>query len=485
MPDETIEQLTNRLSRTLTVSGSTSSEQGLSEVQKNQIMQMIRENMRQSSDPLSDESFDQPVGTVTTGLNEIERVPDLIRSLREFSGTVGEFNSWRKSVDRVLELYEPLKGTGRYYAILHTIRTKITGEADTALESYRTPLNWNSIKKCLMMHYSDKRDIGTLEYQMTVLRQGSRTITEFYQAVYQHLSLILDKVSCLELDENSLKTMTNTYREKALDTFVRGLNGDLPRLLSVREPSSLPQALHICLKLDNMTFRMNYAHGHVPKANMQRDRIGITNSLPGNVRKFYPELAHIGGTMPTRPPLPPRYKPTNSFNPSYNPTYNPNYRNPNMRSNIHQNSDSRPQPNSETQNRPPNRYSQTQYPNQWQNGQKPSVVEPMEVDRSIQTGRVNYMNRIPMNQFPKRPAGTSFQGPVNKMQRNFHIETLPQDHGYFWDDYQVEEGGAEGAANDGTDYNEEYFQQIPENLVIDETREAQPDDVQVVVNFLD
>ena len=105
-----------------------------------------------------------------------------------------------------LVLYETLRGTGRYYAILHVIRTKITGDADTALESCSTPLDWVKVRKCLTMHYSDKRDIGALEYQMTILCQGNKIINDFYQKVYQHLSLILDKVDCHDFDEKMLYT---------------------------------------------------------------------------------------------------------------------------------------------------------------------------------------------------------------------------------------------------------------------------------------
>lgn len=152
----------------------------------------------------NDEDSDQPVGAMSSNMSEIEKIPDIVKSIRDFSGTPGEFNPWRKSVDRVLDLYEAQKNTGRYYAILHTIRNKIVGEADTALEAYRTPMHWTKIKKYLMMHYSDKRDIGTLEYQLTCLCQGNKSINDFYQEVYQHLSLILYKIACLDLEESSI-----------------------------------------------------------------------------------------------------------------------------------------------------------------------------------------------------------------------------------------------------------------------------------------
>lgn len=482
MPD-TIEQLTERLNRTLTMTPPTGATAGLTAPQREQIALMIRDALRTPSDHLADEGADHPIGTVTTRLEELDKVPDIVRSLREFSGKPGEFNSWRKSVDRVLNLYDSVRNTGRYYAILHTIRTKIVGDADTALESYRTPLDWPRIKKCLAMHYSDKRDIGTLEYQMMVLCQGNRTITEFYQSVYQHLSLLLDKVSCLELEENSLHAMTNTYREKALDTFVRGLNGDLPKLLSVREPTSLPQALHICLKLDNMNFRRNYAHGQSVKNNVQRDRTGAPNFTNG---RFYPELAYVGGTPPIRPPIPPRYNIVSNYNrnqnfqPNFNPNYNrgPNYgHNPNFQSNVNPTYGHNPNYNHNL-NSPGNFRPNSGF----QNNPHGNRVEPMDVDKSIQTRQVDYMNRPSNNPPLKRPTTASFQVPINKLQRNFHIETDYMPEGIY-----PSEGGQIDYCPESMEpgYTQEYIQQIPEEIAQLGGQEEEPDEVELAVNFLE
>lgn len=324
-------------------------------------------------------------------LTEMDRVPDVVKCLREFSGQPGEFSSWKKSVDRILGAYEHLKGTPKYYGILNVIRNKITGYADIALESYNTPLNWAKISKCLMLHYADKRDLGTLEYQMTTLVQGNRSIPEFYQAVYQHLSLILNKLSCMDISNDSLSNLTQVYRDKALDTFVRGLRGDLPKLLSIREPIDLPQALHLCLKLENVDFRVQYAHN---QGNMRRTLLTgpppvpprrnftqttQTKPTPAPRRQFYPE--------PINEPL--RFS---NFNP---PTH--------------------PQNSTQISNQPPPRPMQKPLP-------KP---EPMEVDQSIRTRSVNYQNRQAFNQFDRKriPNTNSQQAHVpQKYQRIFNTE---------------------------------------------------------------
>ena len=84
-----------------------------------------------------------------------------------------------------------------------------------------------------MMYYSDKRDIRTLEYKIDDYFMNMLFINDLYQKVHQHLFSILYKVDCLDFDEKTLLVMTNTYWEKALDTFIKGLNRDIS-LLSIK-----------------------------------------------------------------------------------------------------------------------------------------------------------------------------------------------------------------------------------------------------------
>lgn len=93
----------------------------------------------------------------------------------------------------------------------------------------------------MTLHYANKGDLGTLQYQMTSIIQGEKSIQTFYQKDYTHLSLIRNKIRCMGIGRKSATLLTQTYRDKALDTFVRGLSGDLPRLLAIREPADLPQ----------------------------------------------------------------------------------------------------------------------------------------------------------------------------------------------------------------------------------------------------
>lgn len=64
----------------------------------------------------------------------MDRVPDLVKNLKDFSRRPGEFSLWKKAVDRIIRIYELKKGTPKLYSILSVIRNKITRQADIALE---------------------------------------------------------------------------------------------------------------------------------------------------------------------------------------------------------------------------------------------------------------------------------------------------------------------------------------------------------------
>lgn len=358
----------------------------------------------------ADEIVDQ---TDTSGM---DKIPDIVKSIKDFSGEHGQFSSWKKSVDRILIVYEDIKGSSKYYGILNTIRNKIIGEADIILESYNTPLNWGSISKCLSAHYADKRDLGTLEYQMTILIQKNESIDEFYHKVYQHLSLILNKLGSMDLGNEALSVMTTSYRNKALDTFVRGLKGDLPRLLSIKEPENLPQALYLCQKLKNVDYRIQHSHGNIgfqkppqlPPKRIQTHQ----NNYSNNQNNFFPELAHNPGNV-SKPNF------TN-----FKTKANPNYQNPNQ--NYQQN------PNFRV-NKP----------------------EPMEVDNSIRTNRVNYQNR-PINN--KRPL--SAQTNPNKNQKLFNIEDQIEEIQNEEINEEIEDELLEEVNEDDANDNENYFLEL-------------------------
>lgn len=84
----------------------------------------------------------------------------------------------------------------------------------------------------------------------------------------------------------SMNIITQSYCDKAFDTFVRGLKGDLPGLLSIRDPADLPQAPHSIMR--------KACHSIPPLVPLRRSIQSFIkpSTIPASRRAFYPVLLH-------------------------------------------------------------------------------------------------------------------------------------------------------------------------------------------------
>lgn len=318
-------------------------------------------------------------------LREIAKLPDPVKEIQVFEGNPTQYVSWVHNIETVLKDYEIVRGKPLYRAILQHIRQKIRGKADAALVSYNIfDGEWEEIKRVLSLHYADKRDIRTLEHQLNSLKQGSSRVDDFYATVNHQFSLIINKIRCEAYSCETADALVGTYRDRALDVFVRGLSGDLSRLLIIQKPKTLPEAYSACLEMQNLNFRNSSVHIQASNMisapvhyNFNSDKVP---SPSGNNFDKYPNtMSRYGQQQLTRFP-----NNRSSHGQQRNSSWVPSFRS--------------------RQSHPPPRPT----------GPKPPVK--MELG-SVQTGNVNYMNR-PNNPF-KREASDSHNYPL-KQQRLHH-----------------------------------------------------------------
>lgn len=112
-----------------------------------------------------------------------------------------------QNVENILKDNETIPNKPLYRAVRQHIRQKVREPADVTLISYNIfNESLEAIKKYLSLHYADKRDIRTLEYQLTLMNQGNRSIDEFYAKVNQQFSTIVNKIKS---ENHSKKTLGN------------------------------------------------------------------------------------------------------------------------------------------------------------------------------------------------------------------------------------------------------------------------------------
>lgn len=274
------------------------------------------------------------------------------------------------------------------------------------------------IKKTLSTYYGEKRDLETLDYQLMSSKQGGESLEKYFDKVNRTLSLIANFICTNERFSHpeAAKAMIYTYNRKAIDAFIRGLDGDIGRFLKNYEPESLAHAYSYCISFQNIEFRKSINNLKIPEA-QTRPR----NSIPS----LPPKPSHLP-RIPMRPP-------PNFYNPPVLYQSRPPFNIPQQR--HFQNYPPYPPP-------PPQHQRQQFRPTPPVLQRNPyKAPDPIDTDVSMRTANVNYANR----------PNSSNQKPPLKRPRLFHAGTYQQPD-------------TEDPVSERTDYvqsdDEEYY---PEN----------------------
>lgn len=270
------------------------------------------------------------------------RIPDTIKQLPTYSGDKKQLTTWIDLVQSTLELYRELVNTPIYPIWLRQIRQKITEKANDVLVNNHTPLQWNAMRDALIDHFGDRRDLSTLTQKIPYLKQGSQTIDSFY---HECAGLASDINANLTLDPQNNGHVPAIMRVIGImmrDSFIDGLHEPYSSYTRNARPASLLEA-------------RQYAVDQFAAGLRKREKFGTTRSTPQPKPPMRNANSYTSAMY-----RPPNYSTQNIYS---KPAFQPNHFKPPV-SNPPK-VPLRPQP-------------------------KPT---PMDVDRSIRSNQVNYVNR--------------------------------------------------------------------------------------------
>lgn len=331
--------------------------------------------MQQQEEPL-------PPLPVMSAQEFLERgkIPDCVKDINSFDGKQQELATFIADVQLVIDDYREEGATERQMQILQrAIRRRIQGHAADILAQHNVMYDWEEIKETLLFEYRDKRDILTLDYELFAIKRGPQEpLLTFQNRIQELLTTCISQVNTdpeLCADAHS---HIRQYRRRARDAFIRGVESKMGLWVLSNKPQSVREAYNLCLDYCNFTARDQGAN---------------------ELRLMRANAQHIA------PPPPPRKFNTNPFL-NHHPKQNP-FTNPPIQK-INQN----------LVYKPTNPFQQ--YPSNSQNfGNQPPrrlpPPEPMDVDPSLRTRQVDYVNRPPF----KRPLN-SFQGANPPFKRQAH-----------------------------------------------------------------
>lgn len=69
--------------------------------------------------------------------------------------------------------------------------------------------------------------------------QANSSIDEFYATINYQLSLLINKLKTEDCSQDTVTALTENYRNRALDVFVRGLNGNLSKMSIIQKETCI------------------------------------------------------------------------------------------------------------------------------------------------------------------------------------------------------------------------------------------------------
>lgn len=213
------------------------------------------------------------INTTPTEYVDIQTViddPDKIqldpyKCIPEFSGNKNQYRSWREQVLRRMRMISQYKTHSRYEAALGIIRAKITGAASDILINNNTAYNIEAIIDRLDFSYADQRPLYVVEAELTAIKQGNKSLQDYYDCINQALNTVITKIVMTYKKEDEQKSLITEMQLKGIRTFIMGLNSSMMRsTLYGHAPKTLAKAYAIA-----QTVYYDSQHLHLEKIREQ------------------------------------------------------------------------------------------------------------------------------------------------------------------------------------------------------------------------
>lgn len=181
------------------------------------------------------------------------QTPDIIKNLPEFFGSSKDVHSFVKTVNPIAALLAQTPAATQPFWLL-AIRNKIKGEASDRLRLHGEPETWDEIKNCLLLHFSDHRDLRTLYNQLNNLRQFG-TVQKFYEEILELVTALNVKINSGEDDAATKQALIQRNLNEGLQTFMSGVRQPLKTILLSRNPNNLNDAFGIAMLMQENSIR--------------------------------------------------------------------------------------------------------------------------------------------------------------------------------------------------------------------------------------
>lgn len=182
---------------------------------------------------------------------------EILKFIPLFNGDKRQLALYIKKCEYVIDLFSRRGNEDQNIYVFHAITSRLTDNAAALLSEREDIVSWSGLKDLLTQHFGDPRSEECINIELESLKiKPSESYLDFCNRIQSVRSLLISKVNILDNPELKI-AKTTIYNHTALNVFMYNLPEDMVRIVRLKAPTSLENALSIVLEEVNFHDQYN------------------------------------------------------------------------------------------------------------------------------------------------------------------------------------------------------------------------------------
>ncbi|CAK1583349.1 unnamed protein product [Parnassius mnemosyne] len=180
---------------------------------------------------------------------------EMLRLIPLFNGDKRQLNLFLRKCEYVIRRYRGDEEQNLY--VYHSITSRLTDNAASLLSEREDVVSWSQLKDLLTQHFGDPRSEECISIELESLKiKSGENFQDFCNRIQSIRSLLISKVNISD-DSNLKSAKLAIYNNTALNVFLYNLPENMVRIVRLKRPATLEDALSIVLEEVNFHDQYN------------------------------------------------------------------------------------------------------------------------------------------------------------------------------------------------------------------------------------
>lgn len=219
-------------------------------------------------------------------MEQITLIPsEMIKLIPIFSGDKRHLGLFLRKCEYVIKKYRGDEAQNVY--VMHTITSRLSGDAAALISEREDVVTWLELQLLLGQHFGDPRSEECIAIELESLRiKHGENYLDFCNRVQSVRSVIISKVNQLK-DAQLKESKITIYNNMSLNVFLYNLPENLVRIVRLKAPKTLEEALSVVL--EEVNFQEQYNMRNKLHSNSNTKQIPMS-AFPMQSNKFINQI---------------------------------------------------------------------------------------------------------------------------------------------------------------------------------------------------